>query len=113
MSAGKYNIEIHQGVDYTQVVTIKTKADGTPIDFTGATIRGQIRETAASTVVIASFTVVNEDLANGTFVLNIPSATTTTLSFTTAVYDVEVQYPNGSVDRLLQGRAVFSPEVTR
>ena len=109
MSAGKYNILIQQGVDYTQVVTMST--GGVPIDFTGATISGQIGDLDASTPIIASFTVVNEDLANGTFVLTIPASTTSTLSFTTALYEVIVQYPSGAVDRLIRGNAVFSPKV--
>lgn len=113
MAAGKYNILIQQGADYIQPITIRDSTTNVPINLTGAVIAGQVREDYTSTTALVSFTVENTDLPNGKFTLTIPSSATTTLNFQTGVYDVEVLYPSGQKDRLLQGSVVFSPEVTK
>ena len=113
MSAGKYNILIQQGADYIQGVTLKDSTTGLPIDLTGVTVRGQVREAYNSAAPLAAFTVQYTDMPNGKFTLTIPAATTTLLSFDTGVYDVEVVYGSGVIDRILQGSVVFSPEVTK
>lgn len=113
MAAGKYNILIQQGADYLQPITIRNSETGVAINLTGAVITGQVREDYTSATPLASFTVQNTDLANGKFTLTIPASTTTTMSFDTGVYDVEVLYASGQKDRLLQGSVVFSPEVTK
>jgi hypothetical protein len=112
-SAGKYNILIQQGADYIETIVIKVKETGIPVDLTGCTIRGQVREDYSSTTALCTFVVENTDLANGKFTLTLSAATTAALSFERGVYDVEIQYPSGRVDRALQGSAVFSPEVTK
>lgn len=112
MAAGKYNILIQQGADFAQTITLKDSVLGTPVDLTGATIRGMVRVAYTDAAPQCSFTVENTDLVNGQFTIKIPSATTTTLSFDVGVYDVEVQYASGIVDRVLQGKVVLSPEVT-
>lgn len=117
MAAGKYNILIQQGADFIQQLTIYTvNPDGTrgdPQDLTGCTIRGMVRIRFEDTDPIATFVIQETDLANGTFTLTLSNTVTAALDFQTGVYDVEVQYPNTVVDRVLQGTVVFSREVTR
>jgi len=122
MSAGLYNILIEQGADFEQTFTIVDDA-GDPVNITGATIRGQVRLTASDPALVVAFTcsVVNGPTGQGKF--GIPAATTTTIpcnpsdlaerTITPASYDLEIQHLSGKIERLLQGIASISPEVTR
>ncbi|HAQ86506.1 MAG TPA: hypothetical protein DCR78_08700, partial [Pseudomonas sp.] len=50
--------------------------------------------------------------APGTITRTITVAQTAALTWTEAVYDLEVQYPDGTVQRYLQGAVTVSREVT-
>lgn len=113
MAAGKYNILIQQGSDYIQKITVKESVSQLPVDITGCTIRGQVRVNVEDTTPAASFVTALTDPANGEFQISLTNAVTTALDFETGYYDVEIVYPSGVVDRLLQGKAVLSKEVTR
>lgn len=111
MAAGKYNILVQQGATFFKQVSLKD-VDGVPVDLTGATIQGQIRENYDSDTSIAFSTSITDE-AGGVFTLTIADETTSTITFDRGVYDVEVHYLDGTVDRLLQGSVVVSKEVTK
>jgi hypothetical protein len=113
MPAAKYNIEIEQGSDFILGLSIKA-ANGLPYDLTGVTARGQIRKLVTDTEPIATFDITfDNNRKSGKITLYLPAATTTTLNFTVAVYDLEFISPTGIVKRIIQGTATLSPEVTR
>lgn len=112
MAAGKYNILIQQGADYIQQLTIK-QPDGTAVNLTGCTFRGQVRLDFDDVAPVASFVCSAVDLVNGKFKIALSNTVTAALSFNTAVYDVEIVYPSGVVDRIIQGKAVLSKEATK
>lgn len=119
--AQTYNIHIEQGATYTLTVTYETSVVGVPVDLTGYEARMQVRESVASTTTLASFTsspVAGLEIpvpANGLVVLTVTSAQTALYAFTNAVYDLEVFDASVPPDvvRLIQGRFVVNPEVTR
>ena len=113
MAAGKYNILIQQGSDYIQKITVKETVSQLPVDITGCTVRGQVRATIEDASPVASFVATVTDAAGGEFQITLSNTVTAALDFDTGVYDVELVYPSGVVDRLLQGKAVLSREVTR
>ena len=113
MAAGKYNILIQQGSDYIQKITVKESVSQLAVDITGCTIRGQVRVNIEDTTPAASFVAVLTDPTNGEFQISLSNTVTAALDFETGYYDVEIVYPSGVVDRLLQGKAVLSKEVTR
>lgn len=112
MSAGKYNILIQQGSTFFKQIVLRGN-DSVPVDLTGATIMSQVRETYDSVTPLATMVTAIPTPANGTFTLTIADTVTAAMDFTTGVYDVEVHYADGSVDRVLEGKVVFSKEVTR
>lgn len=123
MAAGIYNFTIEQGSTLVKQFTYKDAA-GTVVDLDGYAVRMQIRETIDAPSFIGSFTQEsNEGLAimqtvsssvSGTIQLTITAAQTKAYSFTTAVYDIEIEHTgSGTVTRLLQGAIKLSPEVTR
>lgn len=113
MAAGKYNILVQQGSDYIQKITVKESVSQLPVNITGCTVRGQIRTSIEDATPAAAFVTAIVDAINGVFQISLPNAVTAALDFETGFYDVEIVYPSGVVDRLLQGKAVLSKEVTR
>jgi len=121
MSAGQLNLTIEQGASFLKIFTVKDH-EGTPIDLTGFSLRGQIRETYSASSVIASFSFeIHEPLA-GKFKMKLTPAQTAAIPVETAVsykktpnryaYDVELVTDTGEVERLVEGIASISPEVT-
>lgn len=129
MSAGIYDIIIEQGADWRLVMTWQSTAGG-PMNLAGYTARMQVRETWASKLKVFDLTTENDrismDAENGVISLNIPAAITSAVAVNPAktswvdgkqsqqlVFDLEVIDPAGVVTRLIQGAALFIPEVTR
>ncbi len=133
MPAKTMDLLIEQGatfeLDFTWMDT-DVDPDGTahnvPKDLTGCTARMQVRTGYARDVLIDATS------ENGDIVLGTGGAVKILLSDTLtdsapltvdaagkqrflkrAVYDLEVQWPTGRVDRVLEGRVTFSPNITR
>ncbi len=129
MSAGLYDITIEQGADWRLVLTWKDAA-GDPMQLNGYTGRMQVRETWNSKTKIFELTTGNGgivlDAANGGITLHLPAAVTTAYQVNPAktawidgkqaqqlVFDLEMIDGQGGVTRLVQGAALFIPEVTK
>ncbi len=114
MAAGILDITIEQGATFSRTINY-TDSEGEPIDLTGCTIAAQIRQSFSSSTAYA-FTMTLTDAAEGEFTW-VMSATNTALINATAkakwVYDVEITYPSGIVERILQGSCDVSQQVTR
>jgi len=116
MSAGKYNFEIEAGATFTRTITYKDSTD-TAIDLTGATVRMQIRDNYSAQNAAISLTTPNTGIAftanTGEFIITITATQTESIPFRQGVYDIEVEYPNGTVERILEGRVKVSTQVTQ
>lgn len=109
-------LTIYQGATFKKKVMVQEKS--IPIDLTGATVRMQLRSTVASETILIELNEANSravvsDPLMGEVTLLIADEDTQTLNFTSAVYDLEVEYADGTVDRVLQGKVKLIPEVTR
>lgn len=85
-----------------------------PVDLTGATARMQIRAQIGGAVLL-ELTTENDGLAitgPGTITRTISATQTAGLTWTDGVYDLEVEYSDGTVQRYLQGAVTVSREVT-
>lgn len=121
MAAGTYNFLIEQGATFTRTFKYKTSG-GAPIDLSSHSIRMDVRSSVDSpTTIIAlkkgestsndSTITVGGDGSNEILV-TIDSVDTAGMSFSTAVYDLEIE-ALGVVTRILQGKIRLSKEVTR
>ncbi len=116
---------MNQGSTWTRKISLFTDCEKfVPLDLTDCIIRGQIRSTANSSVVIATFNVfINPDPTLGTAILNLTKVQTSAIpcdisvdalrSLTEYCYDIELEFSDGSVERIMQGVIGVSPEVTR
>jgi hypothetical protein len=116
MSAGKYNFEIEQGATFRRSVTYKD-SDDVAIDLSNATVRMQIRNNYSSEEAAISLSTPDSGIAlesdTGVFTFTITAEQTAALTFVQGVYDIEIEYASGDVERILEGRVKVSTEVTR
>lgn len=117
MTPGKLNLTIYQGATFKRVMRLKDSANAA-IDLTGSTVRMHVRATMSDTTTIIELDEDNgravvSDAENGEITLLISDEDTALLDFTSGVYDLEIEYSNGTVDRVLAGSVKLSKEVTR
>ena len=113
MPSVKYDIVIEQGATFGLTLTYENP-DETPIDLTGMTARMQVRDASDDSLII-ELTTENGRItlgeATGKITLAITAADTAALD-RGGVYDLELV--NGTeVNRIIQGKATLSEEVTK
>lgn len=114
MSAGKLNITIEQGATFTRKISM-TDATGAAVNLTGATVAAKLSP-GFGAATSYPFTMTVTDGPNGRISWVMPNTVTVGLNGATKarwVYDIEVTYPSGNVDRILQGEATIEPGVTK
>lgn len=110
MSAGIYNIKIDQGSDFSLQLTVQE--DGSAKNLTGFSARAQLRPTIDSSTLTATFTCTVTDATAGILTMTLPYTTTDDISVGQYFYDLEL-YTGTTSQRLIQGTATVSGEVTR
>lgn len=110
MSAGKYDIIIEQGSDFSLQLTVQD--GGVAKNLTGYSIRGQMRTTVDASAIAATFTGTVTNATGGILTISLPYTTTEGIAPGMYFYDVEL-YTAGSVQKLIKGSATVLGEVTR
>lgn len=118
MSTFKVDLEINQGSNFSKLVTWKTGEALTPVDLTGCQARMQVRQKVESPAVLLDFSTTAGNIvlggALGTVKYAIMSATqTAAIAWTKGVYDLEIVFADGTVQRKISGNVTISLEVTR
>lgn len=118
MPATKLNLKVEQGATYLKRVEWMTgPLPGTPVNLTGCTARMHARAKLADTATLLSLSTANGGIvlggATGRVDIILTDEQTAAITWTSAVYDLEIEFANGTVTRLLQGSISVSPEVTR
>jgi hypothetical protein len=108
MAAFKVPLKIDQGATFRKSVTWKTgPAPGTAVNLTGCTARMHIRSEIKSPTVLVELTTANGGItlggAAGTVDLYLSDDATAAITWTSGVYDLEVEFASGDVRRLLYG----------
>ena len=115
MSAATYNATVDQGADWYVTFVYKDSA-GTAINLTGYTAAMMVRDTFGDTATVLSLTNssgITITAATGTLQVRATAAQTRAITAGNYVYDLEITSAGGIVTRLVQGKIVISPEVTR
>ena len=120
MPAGQYDITAEQGSTFALNMNYQD-ADDNPISLTGYTGGMQVRRYHSATGTLlnsntsdVTFTIESTDAAvpTGNVQIDISAATMSTVPAGNHVYDIEL-HKNGTVTRLIEGRFIVTPEVTR
>jgi len=114
------DITILQGSDFELAIQLVDDT-GAIIDLTGCTGTGQIRQTVGSVTILATFSFALEDNNKAIYSLTnvitaglpVPAQTTAEKVLGEYAYDVEITWPSLKKDRIAEGIAYVSPEVTR
>jgi hypothetical protein len=115
MIAGTYKITCDQGATFERVFTVKD-GNGDLLNLTGYTARMQVRPEIDSAEVLVELTTQNGRIVlggvAGTIALSLDAGITAEID-KDGVYDLEIISAGGDVYRVLKGRFVLDPEVTR
>lgn len=106
-----YNFTLKQGTTFSLTGQVLVGSTGEPRDLTGYDIRSQMRPTYDSTISYAMTASIVEP-TSGSFRLAMSSDSTSAVTASCMVYDVEL-YSGNIVERLLEGTISISPEVTK
>ena len=120
----KYDLLIDKGATYIKSLTWFNPAPipnplklahGDPKDLSGYTGAMQARDDVTSDVVLFSLTNVNGGITivGGVITLRIEASATEAFTFDSAVYDLKLTAPDGTVTRLVEGKVKVDPDVTR
>lgn len=114
MKPATHDLIIYQGSDYYKKFTFYTDTTRTtPTDLTAYTFAAMIRENYADASPLATFAIVDTDLANGVIYLQLTAIETAALSTTTGFWDLEVTDSGGKVNRYIEGSYTLDLEVTK
>ena len=112
MGADTLDLIIEQGATFEKILTLYDSA-GVLRDLTGYTGRMMARTTIDAVSTVISLTSPTDIvISGGTITINIDAATTAAYTFTTLVYDLEIEKAS-KVTRVVQGSITLSKEVTR
>lgn len=119
MTAERQNLVIEQGTTFAFNIEWTQSDKVTAVDITGYTARMHVRSAVDSEDILIDLTTANSRIVlggtAGTIQLAITATDTAGLTFSTAVYDLELVNAggDGSVTRLIYGGVEVRPEVTR
>ena len=109
-----YNLTMYQGASFDYTFT--WKIDDEEVNLTGYFARMQVRRNYQAEDAVLSLTELDGITLGGeagTILVEVDDETTADIDAANYVYDLELESPGGEVYRLLQGKFVVSPEVTR
>ncbi|CAB4211853.1 hypothetical protein UFOVP1419_37 [uncultured Caudovirales phage] len=109
------NLKFDQGATWYKEFT-DTNDDGSPFDLTGYSVRGQMRKSYGSTVVVVEFTGGVISGVNGVYFIRYAAVDSALVPPMSYVFDTECYKMEGSeeiVRRPYGGKILVLPEVTR
>lgn len=117
----KIDLKIRQGADFGPITETLVNPDGTPVDLTGCTLRGQIRRAGLSAEVVAEITFEISLATDGLIRWGMTNAVTGGIPAGESmrdpasryVWDRELVDASGRVIPLSYGDVVVQREVTR
>lgn len=116
MATVRRDITIPQGGIFRMNIAVQN-SDKTVRDLTGYSARMQVRESVSSLVTLVEATTANGyitiSLVSGIVMVLIPSDITEAMVWSAGVYDLEIYTDDTDVERLVEGNAALSLEVTR
>jgi hypothetical protein len=108
--SGKHNIVAEQGATFN--LNFRVETDGTPWNLSDYTFAMQVRRSTSSNTTLLNIT--SATMTNlGRVSVSVPATTMNTVSAGRWVYDIELTSSGGEVTRILEGRFIVTPQVTR
>jgi hypothetical protein len=103
------NLTLNKGSSY-KIIYLVSK-DGNSVNLTGYSLRGQIKSSASSNVVLLDMTSANLllkiDNENSAIIMNLPESFTRRVSSNIAVYNIELLNSNSETSKIVTGIITF------
>jgi hypothetical protein len=115
MAAAPLNIVIERGATFRLPLRLRD-GDGQLLDLSGCSARMQVRAKLTDASPVLDLTTENGGItltADGWLRVRATDEATDVLTITRGVYDLELEWPSGDVDRLFKGKVTVDPSVTR
>ena len=113
--AARHNFECEQGSTFSREIVLKDAA-GVVIDITGSSAAMQVRETQQATTTLLDLSSSGGEIvivgAAGKLTITVTAGTTALLT-KNGVYDIQLTYAAGTIDRILEGEFIVDLAVTR
>ena len=108
-----YDLNIYKGATYSLGLTVKD-TNGVPLNLSGYGISGYLKFGYSNTGRLADLNATRSaPFSGGTVNLSIPASVTESLPCGVGFYDIEIRSSgDGSVTKILRGRAEIFPETT-
>ena len=116
--ASSADLTIEQGATFGATISVKN-SDLSAFNLSGYTARGQVRNSYGASGVLLNMAPViqtgvnNAALISGLIDIDLTATATAALPINEARYDIEIFNAGGDVTRVLKGKAIITPEVTR
>ena len=108
--SGSYNIVAEQGATFN--LNFRVETDGTAWNLSDYTFAMQVRRSTSSNTTLLNIT--SATMTNlGHVSVSVPATTMNTVAAGRWVYDIELTSSGGEVTRILEGRFIVTPQVTR
>jgi hypothetical protein len=115
MGTLKYDIKVRKGANFKLNIACQND-DRSAKDLTGYTAKAQVRATYGAAVALMDASTANGQITinapGGIVMINVPQATTEAMNWTSGVWDLEITSAGGVIDRIVEGFASLSQEVT-
>lgn len=117
MKPARVDLIIYRGSTFSKTFQWKTGETPTPVDLTGCSIKMQIRENPGTAILdelsTANSRITITDAVNGKFSLKVSNSESTSYTFSSGKYDIEITFP-GTLDvyRVIQGTVTIDQEIT-
>ena len=115
MTPGKYNMVCPQGSTFNQELTYSI--DSVPVNLTGYSARMKVKEKYSSATSKLDLNTSNGKITlggiTGTIIINVSASETEDVPAKEYVYDLELVSSGNVVTRLIEGKFIVTPEVTR
>lgn len=102
MAAGQYNIIIEKGSTFTRNMAVKD-VDGLPVDLTDASIQAKYRKRHQDSTSVSFDVSIPSPATDGSFVVSMTDAVTAGISTGQGVWDITIQYSDGTSERIIEG----------
>ena len=114
MPAGRFDIEIEAGSTFTRTLRMKDPTSNTAIDLSNVNeVRGQIRLYPEDASLAGTFNLSVTDASRGIISWTMSATDTDKLQSLQHSYDIEIEYSDGVVKRILEGIVNVDGGVTR
>ena len=114
MTASVYtvNLTIHTGIDFSQTFVFEGINSNARLNLSGHQICAKMRKAEESSTHTSFITDIT-DIANARVNLSMSKTTTAALKPGKYLYDILLKYPDGSIERVVEGQVNVKRTVTR